>query len=359
MSEYASGGGASPDDALPPVTPPSAKFLIPLFVIPFCIVASIVLVWALFSWLAQQGGDPQVDIDALGRDNAYRWQAAHNLADALRNPRHVALRQDAASAKKLAAILEDELAKPLPVDSAARQQEVNLQMYLSRALGEFLTPEGVPVLIRAAGPGEGDAEQQAFRLPVRLSALEALAVALGNAKQDGLSSQWSGVAEQVEPALVAAADFRSEDPSGQLAATQVRMRGAFGLGIVGTPAALDRLERLLIDPSPDVRYNAAAGLARNGDRRAVPLLCDMLDPNVTEGVTAETLTEAQPFKRAIIFQTALLSAEKLVELNTADDLSPLREALGKFSAAPEVADDLRVKAKELAAKLDERKGKEE
>ncbi len=232
-------------------------------------------------------------------------------------------------------------------------------MYLSRALGEFLTPEGMPVLMRAAGAGEGDAEQQGFRLPVRLSALEALAVALGNVKQAGKSTLWDGVDGEVEPVFEAAADFRSEDPTGQLAATQVRMRGAFGLGIVGSPAALDRLERLLIDPSPDVRYNAAAGLARNGDRRAVPLLCDMLDPQVTEGVATETLTEAQPFKRAIIYQTALLAAEKLVELNSTDDLSALRSALSKFAEAPEVTDDLRVKAKELTAKLEGREREEE
>lgn len=354
MSDHSDGARQSPDDALPPVTPPSAKFLIPLFVIPFCIVASIVLVWALFSWLAQQGGDPQVDIDALARDNAFRWQAAHNLADALRNPRHIALREDHEAAKKLAEILAAELEKPLPSEDAARQQDVNLRTYLCRALGEFLVPDGIAVLLVAAAPTEGDADQQTYQLPVRLAALEALAVALGNARDAHLSGDWAKVPAQVEPTFITAADFRAEDSSAQLLATQVRMRGAYGLGIIGSPAALDRLERLLVDPSPDVRYNAAAGLARNGDLRAVPLLCDMLDPNVTEGVATETLTEAQPFKRAMIYQTALLAAERLVELDTQGDLAPLPEALRKFTEAPDVPDDLRIKATELLKRLEPR-----
>jgi HEAT repeat protein len=354
MSEYSDSARRSPDDALPPVTPPSAKFLIPLFVIPFCIVSSIVVVWALFSWLAQQGGDPQVDIDALSRDNAYRWQAAHNLADALRNPRHIALREDPAAAQKLAEILSAELAKPLPSDDASRQQDINLRTYLSRALGEFLVPDGLPVLVQAAAPIEGDADQVLHHLPVRLAALEALTVSLGNAREGKLTGDWQKAPALVEPSFMAAADFRNEDPNLLLLATQVRMRGAYGLGVIGTPAALDRLERLMVDPSPDVRYNAAAGLARNGDLRAVPLLCDMLDPNVTEGVTAETVTEAQPFKRAIIYQTALLSVEKLAALNTSGDLSQLSAALQKFIDAPEVADDLRFKAKEIRESLEKR-----
>jgi HEAT repeat protein len=354
MSEYSDSARSSPDDALPPVTPPSAKFLIPLFVIPFCIVSSIVLVWALFSWLAQQGGDPQVDIDALSRDNAYRWQAAHNLADALRNPRHIELREDRDAAKKLSEILAAELDKPLPADDASRQQDINLRTYLCRALGEFLVPDGLPVLVRAAAPTEGDADQVLHHLPVRIAALEALTVALGNAREAKLTGDWQKAPESAEPSFMAAADFRNEDPNLLLLSTQVRMRGAYGLGVIGTPAALDRLERLLVDPSPDVRYNAAAGLARNGDLRAVPILSDMLDPNVTEGVTAETVTEAQPFKRAMIYQTALLASEKLAALNTSGDLSTLSAALQKFIDAPDVTADLRVKAEEIQASLRKR-----
>jgi hypothetical protein len=53
----------SPNDALPPVEPPSAGFILQLFVIPGVIVTIIVLVWLLFNWLAQMGNDPQAYVD--------------------------------------------------------------------------------------------------------------------------------------------------------------------------------------------------------------------------------------------------------------------------------------------------------
>lgn len=354
MTESSDHGRLSPDDALPPVTVPSAKFLIPLFVIPFCIVSSIVVVWALFSWLAQQGGDPQVDIDALGRDNAYRWQAAHNLANALQNPRYVELREDAESAKKLSDLLAKELAEPLPTDADERGQDQNLRVYLCRALGEFLVPDGVPVLILAAKPTEGDADLVVAHLPVRLAALEALSVTLGHAYEKQRKGDWSAVPGEILPSLMAAADFRSDDSAVQPLATQVRMRAAFGLGLEGSDAALNRLERMMVDPSPDVRYNAATGLARNGDIRALPLLTDMLNPKVTEGVNAEAILEAQPAKRRNIYEAALLASEKLLERNTRDDMQALRDALTQFANASGVDDDLRIKARELLITLEKR-----
>ncbi len=351
MTDPTGNASLSPDDALPKVTPPSAKFLIPLFVIPFCIVTAIVMVWALFSWLAQQGGDPQIDIDALGRDNAFRWQAAHNLADALRNPRHAALREDHGAAGKVSELLKSELAKPLSTNEDARGQEVNLRMFLCRALGEFQVVDGVPVLIEAALPTDGNVEQQTMHLPVRLAALEAMAVVLGTAEERRASPDWTAIPALIEPSLLTAADYRIDDAGIQALAVQVRMRAAFNLGIDGSPTAIARLERLLVDPSPDVRYNAAAGLARNGDARAVPLLCDMLDPAITEGVQAEVLAEAQPAKRLIIYETALQSIEKLAESNAQADLSKLESALKTFSESPEVSDQFRVAARELLEKL--------
>ena len=49
----------NPDDSLPPVEPPSAAFLVQLFLVPGIIVAIIVCVWLSFHWLAHLGNDPQ------------------------------------------------------------------------------------------------------------------------------------------------------------------------------------------------------------------------------------------------------------------------------------------------------------
>src|SRR5690606_15580530 len=98
----------SPDDILPPVEPPSAGFIVQLFVVPAVIVTIIVLVWTLFNWLAHMGDDPSNYIKALRRDNAARWQSAVNLANALRRPNNP-LKRDANFARELSGLLLAEL----------------------------------------------------------------------------------------------------------------------------------------------------------------------------------------------------------------------------------------------------------
>ncbi len=77
----------SPDDALPPVEPPSAGFIVQLFVVPGVIVVVVVMIWVMFNWLAQKGNDRDAFVRALSRNNEARWQAAFNLANALRAER--------------------------------------------------------------------------------------------------------------------------------------------------------------------------------------------------------------------------------------------------------------------------------
>ena len=160
----------SPEDTLPPVEPPIATFIIQLFVVPAVIVAIIVLVWTLFNWLAQMGNDPMSFVRSLERNNEARWQAAVNLADALRDPRNVALKQNTVVAQKLADILTTEI-ETNPADKSSLQ----LRVYLCNALGEFTVPVVVPALIRAATAGKEPDEKY-----VRFAAVKGLAVFAGN-----------------------------------------------------------------------------------------------------------------------------------------------------------------------------------
>src|SRR5690349_22747092 len=99
------------DDALPPVEPPNAGFIVQLFVVPGIIVVIIVMVWLVFNWVARTSNDPQQYIHALRRDHASRWQAAVNLANALRldDAQGKQLRQDSQLARELASILDGEV----------------------------------------------------------------------------------------------------------------------------------------------------------------------------------------------------------------------------------------------------------
>ena len=53
------------DDLLPPVEPPSAGFIIQLFVIPALIVVLIVAVWLAFNWLVRTASSPEDVIQGL------------------------------------------------------------------------------------------------------------------------------------------------------------------------------------------------------------------------------------------------------------------------------------------------------
>ena len=64
---------ATPDDALPPVQPPDAGFLVQLFVIPGVIVLIILAVWGGIHWLASSAQDPESFVRALSRPTSGRW----------------------------------------------------------------------------------------------------------------------------------------------------------------------------------------------------------------------------------------------------------------------------------------------
>ncbi|OYV83252.1 MAG: hypothetical protein B7Z73_16275, partial [Planctomycetia bacterium 21-64-5] len=109
MSNYETIDAASPDDHLPPVEPPSAGFIVQLFVIPALIVVIMFALGGGIKWLVERDNNPEAYVDALRRNNDARWQAAHDLADVLRNPRNAKLKDDARLAEQLAGILNKEL----------------------------------------------------------------------------------------------------------------------------------------------------------------------------------------------------------------------------------------------------------
>ena len=73
-------------EELPPVTPPSAGFIVQLFLIPALIVMAVVAVWALFGKLADSDNDWKQLATELSSSNEHRrWRAALGLAQLLQN----------------------------------------------------------------------------------------------------------------------------------------------------------------------------------------------------------------------------------------------------------------------------------
>ena len=83
------------DDLLPPVEPPSAGFIIQLFVVPALIVLVIVAVWLTFTWLVRRT-TPEAIVQGLEHGpSVARWQRASELADMLRNERFAEFKRNA------------------------------------------------------------------------------------------------------------------------------------------------------------------------------------------------------------------------------------------------------------------------
>lgn len=301
----------SPDDALPPVEPPTAGFIIRLFVVPALIVSGLFGGWLLLQWIVQRGADPMEHVQALRRDNEARWQAAVSLADALRDvrdPRNAALKQNAQIARELADILQQQLAEARTDDKS-----VTLRAFLCNALGNFQSPDVLPVLLAAARQHHTDKDQA-----VRVSAILALVVYIDTNPDFERAAH-----RDVFDALAAAS--RDDD-------ALLRSTAAFGLGAWGDDEALAALERMLHDGVADVRYNAGTMLARHGRPAAVAVLAEMLDPARVQGLETEK-EELRAKKRLQIEVSALQAVGRLLESNPGTDVRPIEEALRKMLEA--------------------------
>lgn len=298
------------DDPLPPVEPPSAGFLVQLFVVPLTIVScGLFVVWG-FYWLAQMGNDPESYVRALRRNNEGRWQVALNFANDLRGPGGAALKADPELAGDLAGILDDEIASGRTKGSGgAAEQAKTLCGYLCRALGEFAVPEAAAPLMERAADGE---DPQTAR-----AAVEALAVLSANLSAAGRSF--------ADPAAVAAAVL---DASASDVET-LRSSAAYTLGVLGGGPAVARLRELVEDAGDDVRYNAAIGLARQGDEAAWKTLEEMLALPDAVPAAGDQQGQAERYRRAMIVVNALKGVGLLVDSTR----RPPPEAVAKRIAA--------------------------
>jgi HEAT repeat protein len=311
---------SSPEDVLPAVQPPSAGFLLQLFLIPMMIVSVIVGVWFMFSWLASAGSDPRELVRDLKKLNNSSWQKAVSLANQLQDPKYDALRDDAELAEELSGVLRTELNSDF-VDDA----RISLRVYLCRILGEFRVDAGMTTLLEAA-----KREKSIEEVRVRVAALEALAVLANNVGPEK-ARESTGLLETVLDCSKAVAP--AQDTEGLYA--ELRSRAAFVLGVLGGESANDRLVQLLDDSYPNARYNAATGLARQGDPRCGPVLLAMLDPNNQESVAGETIDSNREAKRLSVIINGLRAAAQLLDKlqpgTETDDTRAVRAAVEKLS----------------------------
>jgi HEAT repeat protein len=319
----------STDDLLPPVEPPNIAFIRQLVLIPLLIVSLIVGGWLFFSWLASGSDDPDKMLHEIARYSDSGWQSASNLAQMLSRPdaQYTAMRRDPAFAKKLADLLEEK-SKDQFSSSPGDMQRLKLCYFLCRALGSMETDEALPPLLAAA-----ERERSPEEIEIRLGALEGLtllATQLGpeTVRQNERAMDVLLECSRATDDTAAPSEGQSPDykPHGE-----VRGTAAFALGVVGGQRADDRLALMLDDPYASARYNAATGLARQGDVRALPVLIEMLDPENALAVKDEQYESAQEERRIQVIKNGIEAATQLAKKSSASDLGSLNKSLQRVA----------------------------
>jgi hypothetical protein len=155
------------DHGLPPVQPPSGRFIVQLFVVPGLIVLGVVVLLIAWSSYISSSRTPEFFLQQLDSNNDdIRWRGASDLAQILKRPEsgsqkwkadpHFALElaQRLRTALDALARLETEIADKAAKLPAAEQDlawrrlapQRNHVSFLASALGDFYIPVGVPLL---------------------------------------------------------------------------------------------------------------------------------------------------------------------------------------------------------------------
>lgn len=315
--------GGPPQD-LPPVEPPSAGFIVQLFVIPAVIVAVVIVVWLLFGKLAGGERDAMSYVQTLRSTDA-NYRAAYELGSLIRNDPKIAA--DGRLLGELTLLLESDLNAP--------NTDEKLLVYLTAAIGVFSTldakseaGEGVDVLAtlrRALGDKKSDEVRKAA----------ALSLASHAARMEGKLQD----AKTIE----AIGETKSSDSA------DVRKIAVYALGFFGGERATKTLRERLDDPDRDVRYNAAAALGRRGDLAAKGFLKEMLSTSDLETALASVRDAERRGQIEAIEVTALDSIQKGLREGKTELAEALRPDLDALTRSGLVS--VRTQAQEILKTL--------
>lgn len=323
-----------PGAPLPPVEPPSAGFIVQLFVIPAVIVAAVIGIYLLFGRLAAGELDWRRQVENVRSPNPHvRWPGALSLAQMLDADAASGSRQPLAQNPEIATALSELFVETRAVSPRSDETRAQIE-FLTKALGRLDAPEIVfPVLLDAA---ESDADRD-----LRKHALTAIAMSAGSALERG--NPYSD--EQLTARVIQLSG--GED-------SLVRHQAAFILGLLWSPEATARLETLLQDSDQMTRVNAAIGLARQDSIAGWPSFEGVLAEAVANPIVPpQTPDEEQAqvyFERTLILTNCLRAIERLQPQLAPEGRSRTAHLLEQVADA--TADDkLSLTARELALQL--------
>jgi hypothetical protein len=290
---------------LPPVEPPSAGFVVQLFLIPAAVVVVVIIVWLLFGKLAGGERDAMEYVRQL-RSPTANWRLAFELASLIQHDPKIG--RDPVLLGELSDLLSSEL---------DRNEDPKLTQYVALTLGAFRTLEAttkngdridplVP-LARALEPK--------YKSPIQIAAAASLA------KQ---AARMNGQLDDPKTVRALGETATTSEP-------EVRQMAVYALGFFGGSLVTELLrERVRSDEDRFVRYNAALALARRGDRAAESTLREMLSTSDLEQVI--TLSSSSEKQNKI----------EAIELEA---IESLRTSIA--GGSPDLAESLRLQLKDL------------
>jgi hypothetical protein len=342
--------GAGVED-LPPVKPPSAGFIVQLFVVPALIVLAIVGVIGLFGQLSESEQDWRELVQELGSPNEHRrWRAALGLAHLLKADQDRAaaeqrLTRNPRVAEALVALLDEQLAS-----RSSRDDDLKQQAFLARTLGTLDVPEIVLPALQRAMHSDHDRE-------VRKNAIASVALVCGrHADAEDRREPADGPAPQVAaPGLVDDVIDVSHDSD-----PLIRQLAAFTLGLTPGDQSRERLEVLLQDADLHTQENAAVALARQhstagwpvfqrvlADGRHDPAVAVSGDPSSSAALEARNAAGI----RLVSLKNSLKAVGDLSDEWTAEqrrELQELIEPLAEAHSEPRIRTDARQALMDLA-----------
>ena len=254
---------------LPAVEPPSAGFIVQLFLIPLLIVGAIVGVYALFGRMASGEQDWRTLVTELRNSNEHRrWRAAIGLAQLLkvdqdRGEAGQHLSENPEIAKALLDVLEEQRTANL-----SREKALNQQQYLVTALGLLDQPKLVIPPLQKLMLAKNDKDRG-----VRLEALRSISLIAQRTKERSEKEHRPLLMEELVaiPSLVEDVATVSQESE-----PVFRQMGAFVLGLLPSAESRERLEVMLSDSDREVQVDAAIGLARQSSTAGWPVFQDVL-----------------------------------------------------------------------------------
>ena len=357
-------------EELPPVQPPSAGFIVQLFLVPALIVMAVIAVWAMFGKLADSGADWTQLVAELGSGNEHRqWRSAQELAQLLRNDQisPPTDRPPLSEIPEVADALVNLLTESLNTANPS-EEELLQQKFLARALGSLNADEKtLPVLAIALQPTRD--------LAVRESSLMSVTTILGRRFDRKIGYQTADAGEDnleipvrkplVEGLLGDEQLLKQIQTASQDSEPMLRSLAAYALGNISGPESIDLLRVMLLDGDSRTRANVVMSLARNGVAEAVPELLRILADSMKPFPNDETKFEDESARlraiaeyeaeRPVLARNGLRAALDLWLVTPAEARQDLLNAIQEISDASGLPASVNLQARELQRLLNANK----